>query len=168
MSDYPLQTTRIYRMGWGQRIFGFVFSGLSIFFLVAFWGGALSGAREATFLELFIPIVFLMVGVFLTVRAFKNFIALSEMEISLHSLSGQQTLLLTKIRGRRRYLDHGTDESPSIWYLKIESNDDRYAAIEFAESYYKLDEIFRTWFKSLPDLDELDKTRPKPSNFGLV
>ena len=24
------------------------------------------------------------------------------------------------------------------------------------------------WFNALPDLDEIDKTRPKSSNFGLV
>ncbi|MGB8261730.1 MAG: hypothetical protein WCE75_15315 [Terracidiphilus sp.] len=53
-----------------------------------------------------------------------------------------------------------------MWYLKLEPNDDRFRTIEFEESYYRLDEVFYEWFRALPDLDALDKSRPKSSNFG--
>ena len=80
----------------------------------------------------------------------------------------RRTLPLDKIRGRRRYLDGGGDESPSIWHLKLEPNDDQFPALEFEERYYKLDDHFFAWFNTLSDLDALEKTRPRTSNFGLV
>lgn len=131
-------------------------------------GGAITGTREASFIELMIPLLFVTSGVLFTVRAFRNYIALSQSEIIKQSFFDRQSLPFDKVRGRRRYFDEGTSDSPSIWYLKLEPNDDRYSAIEFEESYYKIDEFFQAWFETLPDLDEIDKTRPKPSNFGLV
>ena len=160
--------TRIYRIGWFQRVFSLAFTALGIFFGFAFWGGDISGAREVSFIELVIPPLFVTLGVLFIVRGFKNYIALSQSEIIKQSFFDRQSLPFDKIRGRRRYLDKGTYDSPSIWNLKFEPNDDRYSAIEFEESYYKIDESFLAWFNTLPDLDEFDKTRPKPSNFGLV
>jgi len=141
---------------------------LSVFFLVAFWGGAVSGTREATLTELFVPIAFLTIGGFFTARAFKNYIELSQAEISKQSIFGRSTLPIHKIRGRRRYLDKGGYETPSVWNLKIEPNDDRFPTIEFEESYYTLDDYFYAWFNALPDLDASDKQSPKTSNFGLA
>jgi hypothetical protein len=161
-------TARIYRIGSGQRVFCIVFMALSVFFLIVFWGGAISGRREATWLELMIPIGFLVGGSFLSARAFKNYIGLSVGEIRIQTILDRQTLPFDKIRGRRRYLSRGDDEFPSIWYLKLEPNDDRFPTIEFEESYYTLDDRFFTWFNALPDLDALDKLRAKTSNFGHV
>jgi len=163
-----IRAARIYRIGWGQRVFCIVFMTLSVFFLVGFWGGAISGEREATWLELMIPIVFLIVGGFFTARAFRNYIALSQGEICVQTIFERQTLPFDKIRGRRRDLRQGDDEFPSIWYLKLEPNDDRIPTLEFEETYYTLDDHFFAWFNALPDLDALDKTTPEKSNFGLV
>lgn len=62
----------------------------------------------------------------------------------------------------------GGEDFPSVWYLKLEPNDDRFPVLDFEESYYRLDDYFCEWFNALPDLDALDKVRPKDSNFGLV
>lgn len=168
MTECVSGETRIYRIGWGQRVFCIVFMALSVVFLIGFWGGAISGEREATWLELMIPIVLLIMGSFFTARAFRNYIALLQTEIRIQTILGRQTLPLDKIRGRRRYLSRGDGESPSIWYLKLEPNDDRFPPLEFEESHYTLDDPFFRWFNALPDLDALDKLRPKTSNFGLA
>jgi hypothetical protein len=166
--EYVGGATRIYRIGWGQRVFCIIFMALSVFFLIAFWGGAISGAKETNWIEILIPPLLLTVGGFLTVRAFKDYIALSQSEIRFQTLFELQKLPFDKIRGRRRYLVKGSGRSPDVWHLKVESNDDQFPTLDFEESYYTLDEYFRTWFSALPDLDERDKTGPKPSNFGLV
>ncbi|MFZ0303284.1 MAG: hypothetical protein WAL75_11375 [Terracidiphilus sp.] len=57
---------------------------------------------------------------------------------------------------------------PRNWHLKVESDDDRYVSLDFQENAFRFDSAFFDWFKSLPDLDELDKTGPKTSDFGLV
>ena len=166
--EYLGGATRIYRIGWFQRVFCIVFMGFSVLSLVVFWGGAISGAREASLIEILIPILFLALGGFFTARAFRNYVALSQSDIRLQSLFELQALPFDKIRGRRRYLVKGDYESPSVWHLKVVSDDDRFPTLDFEESYYTFDDYFRTWFRSLPDLDERDKTGPKLSNFGLV
>jgi hypothetical protein len=170
--DSSGQSEHVYRMGWGLRVFGIVFMAMSAFFLIAFWGGAISGDRPATFFEMLMLIAFITVGVLLIVSSFRDYIALSQTEISLRTIVNKRTLPFDKIRGRRRYLDKGGYQSPSIWYLRLEPNDDRFPIVEFQEKYYKLDDFFYAWFNALPDLDRMDKEREEKgmhtSNFGLV
>lgn len=168
MEQHQTGTIRTYRMRSSHRVFCIILLAVGVFFLVAFWGGAISGTREATFLELLFPIGFLLLGGFLTARAFKNVITLSQTAIELQTPFDRSTLPFDKISGRRRYPDRGDDETPSIWHLKLEPNDDRFPTIDFEETYYKLDDFFYSWFRALPDLDALDKIRPKVSSFGLV
>ena len=165
---YEGGTTRIYRIRWSQRVFCTVFMAFSVVLLISFWGGAFSGTREASWIELMVPIVFLLAGSFFTARAFVNYISLSQSEIRIQIPFEKRTLPFDNIRGRRRYLASGDDESPSVWHLKVVSNDDRFPTLDFEETYYTFDEYFRAWFSALPDLDEREKTGPKPSDFGLV
>ena len=132
------------------------------------WTRTLAGKLESTFTDLFVPIVLLMAGVFFIYVSFTNYVALSPSKIEYRSPFRRDELPIEKIRGRKRYLDRGGYEMPSEWRLKIESDDDRYSSLDFQEGYFRFDAAFFDWFKSLPDLDELDKTRPKASNFGLV
>lgn len=160
-------TERVYRMRSSQRVIAIILLVAGLFFLVGFWGSVLSGARDAKFFELMVPMLFLLLAVFFTVRAFRNSVRLSDQVIELRSLRGTRTLPLDKIKGRRRYLSRGDGESPDVWHLVLESNDDRYPKLDI-EELYRFDDRFYIWLSSLPDLDELDKSRPKPSNFGLV
>ena len=161
------QRVRVYRMKSGQRFVGFVLLTFGLFFGVAVWGGAITGAKEANFLEMMFPIAFsLFAGVF-TYRGFRNSVHLSETSIELRCTSGHKELPFDKIKGRRRYLDHGDENSPSVWHLVFEPNDDRFVKIDI-EELYRFDDFFCNWLNELPDLDALDKTRPKTSNFGLV
>jgi hypothetical protein len=166
--EYVGGATRIYRTGWGQRVFCIVFTSFGAVLLIVFWGGAISGTREASWLEMMAPILFLTAGCLFTVRAFKNYVALSGSEIRHQTVTELRVLPFDKIRGRRRYLVKGDDESPSVWHLKVVASDDRLPTLDFEENYYTFDDFFRAWFKALPDLDERDRTGPKASNFGLV
>jgi hypothetical protein len=159
--------TRVYRMNAFQRLFSLVFSGFCAIALVAIWFGVLSGNRKPNFVEIMGPLVLVLAGVFFTVRAFFNSITLTSDTVEVKSLAGKRVLPFDKIRGRRRYMDKGDADGPSIWHLVLESNDDRFPRIDIQETY-KFDDFFYQWFNALPDLDVLDKSKPKPSNFGLI
>lgn len=159
--------SRVYRMNASQRVFGLIFSGFSAIALVGIWSQVLSGKLDLNLVNVMLPLVFVIVGVLLTTRAFRNSISLTSNSVKLKSLTGNAILPFELIKGRRRYLDKGDSDSPSVWHLVLESNDDRFPRIDIQETY-KFDDHFYRWFYALPDLDVLDNTRPKPSNFGLV
>lgn len=158
---------RVYRMRSSQRIITIILLIGGLFFSVMSWGGVLAGIREPRFLEMMAPVVFSLAATLFTIRAFRNSVCLSDEAIKLRGLSGIRVLPLGKIKGRRRYLSKGDDESPDVWHLVLEPNDDRFPKLDI-EELYQFDNQFYVWFNSLPDLDELDKTRSRPSNFGLV
>ncbi len=166
--EYVGGATRIYRIGWFQRVFCIVFTAFGAFFLIVVWSGVTSGMRDASWIDIVVSIALPIGGGLFIARAFMDYVALSQSEIRRQSLFELQTLPFDKIRGRRRYLVKGDGKSPSVWHLKVEPNDDRFPVLDFEESYYTFDEYFRAWFSALPDLDERDKAGPKPSNFGLV
>jgi hypothetical protein len=159
--------SRVYRMNAIQRVFSLIFSGFSAIVLVAIWSEILSGKRELGLVEVMLPVVFVLAGALFTTRAFRNSILLTSNSIESRSLTGNAVLPFERIKGRRRYLDKGDADSPSIWHLVLESNDDRFPKIDIQE-IYKFDDYFYHWFNALPDLDVLDKTKHKTSNFGLV
>jgi hypothetical protein len=158
---------RVYRMNAFQRVFSLVFSGFYAIALVAIWFGVPSGNRKPNFVEIIVPLVLVLAGVFFSVRAFLNSITLTSDTVEVKSLAGKRVLPFDRIRGRRRYLDKGDADSPSIWRLVLESNDDRFPRIDIQETY-NFDDFFYQWFNTLRDLDVLDKSKPKPSNFGLI
>lgn len=159
---------RIYRVTSSLRIVALVFTALSLIFLVGTWAETLVGTTDVQFLNLFIPVVLTIAGGLCTLGAFRNYIAFSSSSIELHSFTGIQILPLDKVRGRRKYLDQRDPDSPGTWRLKLESDDDRYPSLDFGQNSYNLDGVFYKWFNALPDLDALDKTHPKTSNFGLI
>lgn len=163
----PDSATRIYRIGWGPRALCVVFTAFATVFLISVLWGVYFGGREADFWTMFVGFVLVAVGTMLTAEKFTTTVTLTENEIRLRSGFGERKLPLDKIRGKRRYYDPGGDETPGEWRLKIVSDDDRYPTLDFDERY-TFDETFHEWFLGLRDLDETDKTAPKPSNFGLV
>ncbi len=113
------------------------------------------------------PILYTLAATVFTLRSFRNRVRLSQESLELHGLSGTRVLPIQSIKGRRRYLSRGDIDTPSVWHLVLEPDDDRYPKMDI-EELYRFDEQFYNWFNALPDLDEIDKTRPKSSNFGLV
>jgi hypothetical protein len=158
---------RVYRMRSSQRVVAIVLLVVGLLFSVAIWVPVLSGRRDPKFLKMMFPILFLTAAALFTIRAFRSLIRLSDEAIELHGFSGARILPLDKIRGRRRYLSRGDEDSPDVWHLVLESNDDRFPKLDI-EELYRFDDKFYAWFTSLPDLDELGETRPKPSTFGLI
>jgi hypothetical protein len=160
-------TNRIYRMKTSQRVVSIVLLVVGLLSTVGIWWSELTGAREPKFLEMMFPIVISLLTAVFTLRSFQNTVRLSEDALEFRGLSGTRVLPLNKIKGRRRYLCRGDEDSPSVWHLVFEPNDDRYTKIDL-EELYLFDETFYTWFNALPDLDEIDKSNPRVSNFGLV
>lgn len=160
-------TNRIYRMKTSQRLVSIVLLVVGLLFTVEIWWSVLTGTRETKFLEMMFPLVFSLAAAIFTLRSFQNMVRLSDDTLEFRGPSGTRVLPLDKIKGRRRYLSRGDVDSPDIWHLVFEPNDDRYTKIDL-EELYRFDEAFYTWFNALPDLDEIDKANPRVSNFGLV
>lgn len=162
-----LAESRVYRMRSSQRVIAILLLIVGLILLLSTWGAVLSGRQDAKFLEMMFPIVFLIGAAFFTIRDFHNSVRLSVQAIELRGLSGTRSLPLDKIKGRRRYLCKGDENSPDVWHLVLEPNDDRYSKLDI-EELYRFDNEFYERFNSLTDLDERDKTKPKSSNLGLV
>jgi hypothetical protein len=158
---------RVYRTSYLGKAASVIIFMAGIFFLIAVWGGIIWGTRQAKIWEMLFPILYLALASYFVARAFAAKIMLTDQAIELRTLSGRKTLPFDKIRGRRRYLSRGDADSPSIWHLKLEPNDDHYPILDFEESY-NFDASFFKWLGELPDLDEVDKTLHRTSNFGLV
>jgi len=159
---------RVYRQKSLRRVLAIVFTAIGLLASLAVWTQTLTGQREATYKDLLVPVALFFIGVLFLYISYTSYVALSPSEVQYRSALRLLTLPLDKIRGRRRYLDDGGAEEASEWRLRIESDDDRYPSLDFQESYYRFDTEFFEWFKSLPDLDELDKLKLKTSNFGLA
>lgn len=161
-----IASERVYTMRSSQRIVAIVLAAVALVVVVAVWYAVLSDRQKPDFFAMIFPVVFLLFTVGYTIRTFHNSFLLSAQQIELRGLRGTRTLPLNKIRGRRRYIDSRGEGSP-VPHLVIESNDDLFPKLDI-EELYRFDDEFYAWFNALPDLDELDKTRHKPSNFGLA
>jgi hypothetical protein len=150
-----------------QRVVAIVLFLGGLFFMFVIWGAVFSGARGANFVEMMFPIAFSLFAGFFVIRSLRNRVRVSDRAVELHGLSGSRILPIERIKGRRRYFDPGDENSAGVWHVVFESNDDRHPKIDI-EEVYNFDVAFYTWFKSLPDLDTIDKSLPKVSNFGLV
>jgi len=157
---------RVYRMRTSQRFVWVVFLAFGVLIGVGEVYGVLSGVAQPTFLTTIFPPVFIALTAIGTLRAFSNWISLSDAEFEACTLRGKRVLPRDKVRGRRKYCDDSA-EGPNVWHLVVETNDDRFPKIDI-EELYQFDDYFYRWFNSLPDLDELDKYKLKTSNFGLV
>lgn len=168
MAQSTTGTIRAYRMKSSHRAVCIVLLAAGIFFFAVFLVRAIWDTEEVSLPVLLFPILFVLFGVFLTVRSFGNVLTLTQTSIELQTPFGRRALPFDKISGTRRYLAGGGGEGPEVWHIKLESNDDRFQSLDFEESYYTLDEYFDAWFRELPDLDAHTSKRLKTSNFGMV
>ena len=113
-----------------------------------------------------IAIVFMTVGIGLTVNFFNTTITFTAEAVELRTIFGRKKLPLSGIRGRREYEVHGV-EGGITRYLKLVPNDGRLPTLDFMK-HYTFDDAFYQWFYELPDLDAEDKKKHKDANFGLV
>jgi hypothetical protein len=167
MSEFEAspRVTHVYRMNGLYRGASLIFLAVASFLLVAFWGGIATGQKEPKLLEMVLAPLLPIVGGIWVAFAFTSTITLFHDAIELRTLVNRTRLPFTGIQGRREYVVH-TDDG-NAHYLKLETNDDRLPTLEF-QIDYDFDSTFYDWFNQLPNLDELDKTKPKKSNFGLV
>jgi hypothetical protein len=166
MIAHPAPFLSVYRPHWLWRAFAIVFFVFSVVFASIIWRIALLGLADRNLKEMIIPAVFVLAGAGMTIHAFTVGVRFTVDAVEYRSLIGVKKLPLDKIRGRRECVVRG-DEGGGTRYLKLESDDDRFPALNFSKSY-SFDDAFYKWFYSLPDLDQRDKEAPKTSNFGLV
>jgi hypothetical protein len=167
MSESSTRTSRVYRMSIFSRVFGIIFTAFGVIFLVVAWHGILASAKVSRFVEMIISIALVIVGVYFTIRTFRNSVCLSAKSIELRDASGSRVLPFDKIKGQRRYTVEGGGDGVNVHHLVLQPNDDQFPRLDIEENY-NFDDFFYRWFNALPDLDELDKTKPKTSNFGLI
>jgi hypothetical protein len=165
MTEYLAGASRVYRMKWWRRAFPIVFIAFSLVFLFGLFSKGLDFEDQKQIITLVVAIVFLLVGSYMTISAFKSTITLSANSIELLTLKGRQQLALSAIRGRREYwVNTGRSRTR---YLRLEPDDDRLPTMDFEKSF-TFDDSFYAWFNALPDLDADDKKGHKESDFGLV
>jgi len=146
-----------------------MFLAFSTFFVIGTLRGLITGQEEAKPLQLVIAVVFLIVGIGLTINFLKTTVTFSADTIELKTIFARKSLPLSAIRGRREYVVRGgdADAGGSTRYLKLVPNDDRLPTLDFMKNY-TFDDVFYRWFYELPDLDVEDKKVHKDANFGLV
>jgi hypothetical protein len=162
----PAPFLSVYRPHWLWRAFAIVFLVFSGVFVTLIWRGALLGLADRSLKELIISAFLVLAGAGMTIHAFTVGVRFTVDAVEHWSLTGVKKLPLAKIRGRREYVVGGGEEG-SAHYLKLESDDDRFPALNFSKSY-NFDDAFYKWFYNLPDLDQKDREARKTSNFGLV
>jgi len=110
--------------------------------------------------------IFLLVGVGLTINAFQTKVIFTFDTIELQSILGRKRIPLSGIRGRREIVATG-EEGGSTRHLCLVPDNDRLPTLQFMKSY-TFDDTFYRWFNELRDLDAEDKKVHKDANFGLV
>jgi hypothetical protein len=157
----------VYRLKWWVRVAASAFLGFTAVFAATIWMRATTGEEDVHLLPTIVSVVLVCGGVMWALYAFQSTVTLTESSIELRDLTGRKNLPLASIRGRRTYVVSGGDPPDQTRYFKLEPDDDRLPALDFQKDY-NFDAAFFAWFNSLPDLDALDKTRAKSSNFGLA
>jgi hypothetical protein len=156
---------RVYRMSWLFRIFTMFFLVFGCTAAVAFVRDGLMDPESLTWVKLLIAIVFPVVGMFMTAKAFSSTLVFSADSVTMRSLLDTRSVEYSHIRGRREYVLQGKDGSTR--YLRLDTTDGS-KPFDFGKRLYVFDDAFWAWFNALPDLDAMDKVTHKGSNFGLV
>jgi hypothetical protein len=164
----PARVGRVYRVTWWWRA-------LAVFFLAfSSLGGikgltkVVSGNEEPALGNVAVFLLLVIVGIYLVALAFKATVGLSDDAIEFRSLFSRKRLFFSQIRGRRQYAVDGGEDGGTTRYMKLEPNDDRLPPLSIPKDTFAFDAVFHDWFNKLPDLDAMDKLKPKSSNFGLT
>jgi len=129
MTEYVGGATRVYRMSWWRRVFPMFFVAMGLLFFASFIDNGLDFREQKQVVQLLLATVFVLVGSFMTVSAFKSTITLTASASGLRTLSGEQKLPFSGIRGRRKYVVRG--HYGDTRYRRLEPNDDRLPTIDF-------------------------------------
>jgi hypothetical protein len=150
-----------------QRIVAIAVAAFGLILWFGIWTEVIRGDRDANLIGMLIPPALVLAGSVFALRAIRFSVRLSDDAIELQGLTGKTVLPFDRIEGRRRYVDEGGEDMPRVSHLVLVPNDDRFPKIDI-EELCRFDDHFYRWFNNLPDLDEAEKHRPKPFNFGLV
>jgi len=164
--ENPSPIYRVYRLHWGQRAFALLFLAFGVFFMIGSWRSVLFGQEEPRPFLLVLSVIFMLVGVGLTVNTFLTTVTFTSDAIELRSILSRSRMPLSEIRGRREFVAKG-EEGDRTRYLCLVPDDDRLPTLQFMKGY-TFDETFYRWFNELRDLDAEEKEVHRDSNFGLV
>ena len=156
--------SRTYRMKFTVLIRGAFFALAGVILRPLFEEKARSGDGFQLFFYIVIPVALIVFGLLTILRALQNRVCLTDTAIEVQGLFESESLPLEKISGRRRYTTLG--KLPER-HMVLVSNENRFEKLDI-EEVYRFDQFFYDWFNAFPDLDELEPTGPKPSDFELV
>ena len=88
-----IPASRVYRMRPWQHIIGIVFLVFGLVFGIAVWSQVLTGQKEASFLEMMVPVLFTAVAVLILHRASQNYVQVSESALASSELAPTKLLL---------------------------------------------------------------------------
>ncbi len=100
------------------------------------------------------------------IYVFGAVIVLSEDTIEKRTPLKTDSLRFAEIRGRRETVHRNFDGS-YIRYLQVVPRDPLLPTIKF-QKFYVFDAAFYAWYDDLPDLDALDRTRKRDSEFERI
>ena len=157
---------RVYRLSPWIRLFAaafLVFSLLGLFGLLWSQHEGIQARNPAQTVEWAAITLF---AVCWTIYVFGAVIVLSENAIEKRTPLKTDRLRFAEIRGRRETVHRNFDGS-YIRYLHVVPRDPLMAVIKF-QKFYVFDAGFYAWYDELPDLDAMDRTRNRDSEFGRM
>jgi hypothetical protein len=160
-SKEPDLAGRAYRIRWQWRAFAVVWTAIG----ALVWGGIISketlGKEDPRLWHFVVGPLWIIAGLLWIAHMFQAAVTLFHDSIEKRGLLGRARLRFGEIRGRREYfVTGGGEDGGATHYLKLEPNDDRLPTLDFMWDY-DFDPAFYDWFKSLPDLDAVDKVKDK-------
>jgi hypothetical protein len=157
---------RVYRLSPWIRLFAgafLLFSLLGLFGLLWSQHAGLQGRNPAQMLEWGGITLF---AVCWAIYVFGAVIVLSDDAIEKRTPLKTDRLRFSEIRGRRETVHRNFDGS-YIRYLQVVPRDSLLPLIRF-QKFYVFDAAFFAWYDDLPDLDAMDRTRSRDSEYERI
>lgn len=156
---------RIYRMVWWFRLFAALFLVIGGLVGYGFVHGTMRETDSLKWTTILGAIALSVSALYLIAKAFTSIVEFSGDSITMRWIFYTRSLEYSRIRGRREFVVQG--EESTTRYFRLETKDGS-RPFDVGKNMYGFDEQFWEWYRSLPDLDAVDKARDKGSGFGQV
>ncbi len=160
------RATRVYRLSPWIRMFAAAFLAFCLLGLFGLLWSQHAGVQRRNPAELVEWAAIALFAVCWAIYVFGAVIVLSEDTIEKRTPLKTDGLRFAEIRGRRETVHRNFDGS-YIRYLQVVPRDPLLPMIKF-QKFYVFDAAFYAWYDDLPDLDAMDRTRKRDSEFDRM